>query len=59
MGQKSPKPELRQEICELRHVGSQMANACYNLGQGQPVRDQRLLLELARQRDAIKRREKP
>lgn len=56
---RATKAELRQEICELRHVGRQMANACFNLGQGHTFTqyDRDICDGLRREWDAIKRRE--
>lgn len=55
-----PKEELRREIMELRHVGSQMSNICYNWSQGKAGLTEHecaLLRQLAREWDAIGRRE--
>lgn len=52
------KEKLREEICELRHVGVQMSNVCFNLAQGQVNINRELLDQLRRQWDAIKRSEK-
>ena len=61
------KLELRNEIEELRHIGGQMANLCFNLGQnatetdlGKMVTGHNLvtMYALSKQWDAIKRREK-
>ncbi len=56
---RAKKQDLRQEICELRHVGRQMANICFNVSQGQTLTavDLEILDALRRQWDAIKRRE--
>lgn len=63
---RATKAELRQEIAELRRVGAQMANVCFNLGQEHgairklsPECDQAAdcMWDLRRQWDAIKRRE--
>jgi hypothetical protein len=64
------KRELRREIAELRSVGAQMSNVCFNLGQRyQPARnamaeigplhnfDAKAMSELRLQWDAIKRAE--
>lgn len=56
---RATKAELRQEIAELRHVGAQMANLCFNIGQLCEVKETHLdaMRELFVQWDAIKRRE--
>lgn len=60
------KADLRREIQELREIGGQMSNICFNLGQnavyedlGKMVtgRDLVSLRELQQQWDAIKRAE--
>jgi hypothetical protein len=54
--------DLRQEIAELRRVGGQMANLCFNLGaqSGLPFHqreaNREIMLNLVTQWDAIKRR---
>lgn len=54
------KAELRQEIAELRHVGNQMSNLCFNLAQdGRQSQVNRDCMDQCRRNwDAIKRREK-
>lgn len=57
---KATKAELRQEILELRHVGSQMSNLCFNLAQwkeGRP-QDRQSMDQLRRDWDAVKQRER-
>ena len=60
MGYKRPTiTDLRQEIAELRHVGGQMANVCFNWSQSKDsisLHDREMLDQLRRQWDAIKRR---
>lgn len=64
------KAQLRQEIAELRYVGHQMANICFNLGQSHSRlraravdrRDEIVgwadsMYRLRKEWDAIKRRE--
>lgn len=56
---KATKQELRQEIDQLRIVGAQMSNLCYNLHQSSAI-DTRLrenMKELYVKWDAIKRSE--
>lgn len=53
------KQELRQEICELRHVGQQMSNVCFNLAQGTKDINRELMDQLRKQWDAIQRRFDP
>ena len=61
------KQELREEIAELRFVGAQMSNVCFNLAQRAKSNDDNVHLtawearsfdELRLKWDAIKRREK-
>jgi hypothetical protein len=55
---KATKDELRKEITELRHVGKQMANLCFNLCQDEnQKRGAQDMKSLYRQWDAIKRAE--
>jgi hypothetical protein len=63
---RATKAQLREEIAELRHVGAQMANVCFNLGQANATirklgpecqRAADAMWELRREWDAIKRRE--
>ena len=55
------KADLRQEIAELRHVGGQMANLCFNLGQLEntilTLNRCEILAQLSKNWDAIRRRE--
>ena len=56
------KAQLRAEIAELRSVGSQMSNLCFNLSQANwqlEPHDRVLMGELYRKWDQIKRMEKP
>jgi hypothetical protein len=57
MASKATKAELRQEIRELRFVGLRMSNVCFNLGQHQRTNDQKIMYELSRNWDKIKRAE--
>lgn len=61
------KHELRKEIEELRTIGGQMSNVCFNLGQNTregdlgrmvPGRDLAGMYDLAKKWDAIQRRER-
>lgn len=61
------KAELRSEIAQLRSIGSQMANLCFNIGQHARLRsdgktiskdDLAIMYELSKKWDAIKRAEK-
>jgi hypothetical protein len=57
---KVTKDQLRQEIAELRYVGAQMSNICFNLAQGQKLllpSDREAMDYLRRSWDAIKRSE--
>lgn len=54
--------ELRNEITELRRVGGQMSNVCFNYGQSGiggslDEHSRNMLQDLAKQWDAIKRTE--
>ncbi len=55
------KQELREEIVQLRFIGTQMSNVCFNLAQhvGKKLdkQDCKLFDQLRRQWDDIKRRE--
>lgn len=57
--EKVSKADLRQEIAELRHVGGQMANLCFNLSQeGNISYDRReVMRRLYRDWDLVARRE--
>jgi hypothetical protein len=37
------KAQLREEIRQLRHVGQQMSNVCFNVGQESSSRSSRIL----------------
>jgi hypothetical protein len=60
--QSATKAQLREEIRQLRVVGAQMANLCYNWGQRSFVEiresDCKMLKELQTEWDAIERSEK-
>ena len=62
-----PKQSLREEIEELRFIGAQMSNACFNLGQRAKSTNENVHLtaqearnfdELRVKWDAIKKRDK-
>ena len=55
------KADLRREIKELRNVGQQMSNICFNLAQNkeQPIRYRDSMDSVRKEWDAIKRAEKP
>jgi hypothetical protein len=60
--QPASKAQLREEIRQLRVVGAQMANVCFNWGQRSFIEikasDCKMLKELQQQWDAIERSEK-
>jgi len=54
---KATKAELATEVTELRRVGAQMANVCFNLSQSphMHVDDKKIMAQLVRDWDAVKR----
>ncbi len=63
---KATKQQLREEIIALRHVGRQMANLCFNLGQNSRTSDAgkivsgnnlTIMYDLSKAWDAVKRSE--
>lgn len=54
---RTTKQQLRQEISQLRFIGQQMSNVCFNLAQGATDINRELMDQLRREWDAIARAE--
>jgi hypothetical protein len=57
---KATKSQLRGELCQVRFVGQQMSNLCFNLSQNKTIEKsvRESMKDLYQKWDAIKRAEK-